>query len=76
MPSQTNEVDDRFLIKLSGEVFPAVDQYIDAAPLESVSAKLLLAWYEDPQFAVVVGGGFFEVVAQHTAPSIESMLST
>ena len=59
MPSSANEVDDRFLVKLSGEAFGTGDQGIDAAALDSVGSELLLAWRERPRFAVVVGGGNF-----------------
>ena len=59
MPSSANEVNDRFLIKLSGEAFGTHDQGIDAAALDLVGSELLLAWRERPRFAVVVGGGNF-----------------
>ena len=59
MPSLANEIDDRFLIKLSGEAFAAGDKGVDAAALDLVGGELLLAWRERPRFAVVVGGGNF-----------------
>ena len=59
MPSSANEINDRFLIKLSGEVFAAGDQGVDAAALDCVGGELLLAWRERPRFAVVVGGDNF-----------------
>ena len=59
MPSSANEINDRFLIKLSGEAFGTHDQGIDAAALDLVGSELLLAWRERPRFAVVVGGGNF-----------------
>ena len=59
MPSLANEIDDRFLIKLSGEAFAAGDQGVDAVALDFVSGELLFVWRERPLFAVVVGGGNF-----------------
>jgi uridylate kinase len=59
VPSSANEVNDRFLIKLSGEAFGSRDQGIDTAALELVGRELLLAWHEHPRLAVVVGGGNF-----------------
>ena len=59
MASSANEIDDRFLIKLSGEAFAAGAQGVDAAALDFVGGELLLAWRERPRFAVVVGGGNF-----------------
>ena len=59
MPSLINEVNDRFLIKLSGEVFTVGDRCLDAAALSLIGGELLLAWHERPRFAVVVGGGNF-----------------
>ena len=59
MPSSANEINDRFLIKLSGGAFTAGDQGVDAAALDFVGGELLLAWRERPRFAVVVGGGNF-----------------
>ena len=59
MPSSSNEINDRFVIKLSGEEFADGDQGVDAAALDYVGSELLLAWRERPQFAVVVGGGNF-----------------
>ena len=59
MPSSVNEIDNRFLIKLSGESFGAGGQGVDAAALNLVGGELLLAWQECPKFMVVVGGGNF-----------------
>ena len=59
MPSSSNEIHDRFLIKLSGEAFGVGDQSADAATLDFVGGELLLAWRARPRFAVVVGGGNF-----------------
>ena len=59
MPSSANEINDRFLIKLSGETFATDDQCVDDAALDLLGGELLLAWRERPRFAVVVGGGNF-----------------
>ena len=59
MPSSPNDSNDRFLIKLSGEVFAAGDQVVDAAAFDLVGGELLLTWRERPRFALVVGGGNF-----------------
>ena len=77
MASSANEINDRFLIKLSGEAFAAGDQGVDAAALDFVGGELLLAWRERPRFVVTVGGAIVIVgVVQHLAPSIDSMLIT
>ena len=59
MPSSANEINDRFVIKLSGEAFAAGDHGVDTAALDFVGGKLLLGWRERSRFAVVVGGGNF-----------------
>ena len=59
MPSLTNEISDRFLIKLSGEAFGTHEKGVDLASLDLVGGELLHAWRERPRFAVVVGGGNF-----------------
>ena len=77
MPSSANEINDRFLIKLSGEAFAAGNQGVDAAALDFVGGELLLSWRERPRFAVVVGMAIFIVgVMQHLVSSLESMLTT
>ena len=76
MPSSANDINDRFLIKLSGEVFAVGDQGVDAAALDFVGGELLLAWRERPRFAVVVGVATFIMgIVQYIAPSIETMLT-
>ena len=76
MPSSANEINDRFLIKLSGEAFAAGDQGVDAAALEFVGGEFLLAWRERPRFAVVVGVATFIVgIVQYIVPSIGTMLT-
>ena len=59
MPTPANEINDRFLKKLSGEAFAAGDYGVDAAALDFVGGKLFLGRRERPRFAVVVGGGNF-----------------
>jgi uridylate kinase len=59
VPSSPNELNDRLLIKLSGEELAGGNQGTNDAALELVGRELLLAWRERPRFAVVVGGGNF-----------------
>lgn len=73
MPSLANEINDRFLIKLSGEIFAAGDQGVDAAALHMVGGELLLTRRERPRFAVVVGGTKFYRGRSTTLGAIDRM---
>ena len=52
MLSLANEINDRFLIKLSGEALAPGDQGVNAVALDLVGSELLLAWPKDRCFGV------------------------
>lgn len=59
MSDRENSINDRFLVKLSGEAFGGRKSGIDAKALDAIGEELILARAERPQIAVVVGGGNF-----------------
>ena len=59
MPDGDERINNRFLIKLSGEAFGSTDSGLDSNALDSVGKELILAREECSRIAVVVGGGNF-----------------
>jgi len=55
----TQEIGERYLIKISGESLSRGEQGVDQLALEAAGQEILKAWEVQPNFAVVVGGGNF-----------------